>query len=149
MLLLRHHRSEYYPRPNASVAANQFSICDGQSVQLNANPGWRYKWLPAEGLSNDTIADPVASPTPEHYIRGKVYNEVITCCDTAQVKIVVWSKPKVNAGRISSTTNDRFSWKVLRQARVSVIYGRHLPGSTTRRTLHPRAIAPDRRLPTP
>lgn len=126
--------------PNASVAANQFSICDGQSVQLNANPGWRYKWLPAEGLSNDTIADPVASPTRNTTYVVKVYNEVITCYDTAQVKIVVWSKPKVNAGPDKFTYDQRPVFLEGTAAGTGLSYLWSPPAWLDNpRTLHPRA----------
>ncbi|MBW8049395.1 MAG: PKD domain-containing protein [Cytophagales bacterium] len=37
-------------------------ICQGESIQLNATGGTNYSWSPAIGLSNDTIADPLASP---------------------------------------------------------------------------------------
>lgn len=43
--------------------AKDTSICPGQTVQLNASPGFvHYSWTPAAGLSNDTIRNPVAAP---------------------------------------------------------------------------------------
>ena len=43
------------------------SICPGESAQLNASctgcwPGLQYRWFPAEGLSNATVLNPLASP---------------------------------------------------------------------------------------
>ena len=37
-------------------------VCLGETVQLSAAGGISYSWIPAEGLSNTTIPDPVASP---------------------------------------------------------------------------------------
>ncbi|MDX2003591.1 MAG: DUF2341 domain-containing protein [Chitinophagales bacterium] len=39
------------------------NICQGQSVQLTATGGNVFTWSPSTGLSNATIANPVASPT--------------------------------------------------------------------------------------
>lgn len=38
------------------------TICSGDSVQLNGTGGIGQVWIPATGLSNDTIGDPWASP---------------------------------------------------------------------------------------
>lgn len=48
--------------PTVSVTATQ-TICLGNFVNLNASGGFAYSWTPASGLSNPTIANPVASPT--------------------------------------------------------------------------------------
>ena len=39
------------------------SLCLGESVQLQVRGAETYEWLPATGLSNPTIPDPVAAPT--------------------------------------------------------------------------------------
>lgn len=47
-----------------NVSAGQdVSICAGGSVQLNATGASNYMWAPADGLSSDFIANPMASPT--------------------------------------------------------------------------------------
>ncbi len=47
-----------------NVSAGQdVSICAGGSVQLNASGASNYMWAPADGLSSDFIANPMASPT--------------------------------------------------------------------------------------
>jgi len=40
-------------------------ICTGESVQIGAEPedGLTYTWVPADGLSNPNIANPIASPS--------------------------------------------------------------------------------------
>jgi hypothetical protein len=47
----------------ASVVSN--AVCPGAATQLNATThnGATYSWLPATGLSNPSIANPVATPT--------------------------------------------------------------------------------------
>lgn len=87
--------------PIAYIAATSYTLCEGQSFQLNASSSSaisRYKWTPPDGLSNDTIANPVATPLKTTNYIVRVYNEAITCYDTASIKIVVWPKPKVSAG---------------------------------------------------
>jgi gliding motility-associated-like protein len=39
------------------------TICNGQTVQLNASGGNSYLWQPSTGLTNPAIANPVASPS--------------------------------------------------------------------------------------
>jgi hypothetical protein len=39
------------------------TYCNGNPVQLNATGGLSYSWSPATGLSNATIANPLASPS--------------------------------------------------------------------------------------
>ncbi|MCB0501625.1 MAG: gliding motility-associated C-terminal domain-containing protein [Bacteroidetes bacterium] len=45
--------------------ADTLTICEGESVQLNltANFGSSYTWTPGDFLNNNTIAQPIASPT--------------------------------------------------------------------------------------
>lgn len=38
-------------------------LCEGSSVQLQANGGYKYSWLPVTGLNDPTIKNPIASPT--------------------------------------------------------------------------------------
>lgn len=49
------------PLPVA-VAGPDTTICIGQSVQLTAGGGQTYVWMPAAGLSNPNIQNPVATP---------------------------------------------------------------------------------------
>jgi gliding motility-associated-like protein len=45
------------------VENEQYTISQGESVQLVASGGQKYLWSPPSGLSNNQIANPVASPT--------------------------------------------------------------------------------------
>jgi gliding motility-associated-like protein len=98
-----------YLGPAASVAFAEHAMCQGHSVQLSAivDPTLRYRWSPAEGLSNDTISNPVASPLETTTYIVKVFNETITCYDTASVKVIVWENPKVDAGPDKFTYNQK------------------------------------------
>lgn len=44
------------------AGADSVFICTGGFAQLNATGGFYYNWMPATGLSNDTIANPIATP---------------------------------------------------------------------------------------
>jgi hypothetical protein len=48
--------------PLATVGFDTGYICSSNSIQLTAGGGGAYKWLPAAGLSSDTVANPVAAP---------------------------------------------------------------------------------------
>jgi gliding motility-associated-like protein len=55
------------------------TVCYGDSVQLNATGGISYIWLPSTGLSNDTIPNPLASPsgTTTYVVYGTDINSCI------------------------------------------------------------------------
>jgi gliding motility-associated-like protein len=85
-----------YPAAHASISQD-VSICEGETVQLSASGGVRYKWTPAMGLSNDTIPNPFAKPKDSityQMILSNQYN----CFDTAIVRVNIWRKPVANAG---------------------------------------------------
>jgi len=76
------------PGPVAVVASSFDTVCNGQSVRLNASGGTRFQWRPATGLSDPAIADPIASPTT-----STVYTVIVTdqngCRDSADVSVTV------------------------------------------------------------
>ncbi|TKK68299.1 gliding motility-associated C-terminal domain-containing protein [Ilyomonas limi] len=82
--------------PVAAVS-NDVSICEGSSTQLQGSGGFIYQWIPATGLSNAAIANPVASPADSTNYTLIVTNEK-GCTDTAFTKVFVWKKPIANAG---------------------------------------------------
>lgn len=57
----------------AGNAANDTTICIGNSVQLEASGGSTYVWTPAATLSDPTVANPIATPS-----QTTTYNVVIT-----------------------------------------------------------------------
>ncbi len=45
------------------ISIAQYDICEGETIQLNtAYPGTGFQWSPATGLSDATVASPIAAP---------------------------------------------------------------------------------------
>jgi gliding motility-associated-like protein len=82
------------------TAGMDTSICPGQTVQLNSSPGFvHYQWTPAAGLSNDTIANPVAAPSV-----STAY--VVTGTNTGPELVV---NPDFSAGNIGFTSGQTYT----------------------------------------
>ncbi|MBS1775397.1 MAG: gliding motility-associated C-terminal domain-containing protein [Bacteroidetes bacterium] len=72
-------------------------ICQGESVQLQAHGGIAYSWQPKNELNNNSIANPIASPTSTTVY--SVYVKENDCfSDTLLQKIVVEPYPTINLG---------------------------------------------------
>ncbi|MEM6272239.1 MAG: PKD domain-containing protein [Bacteroidota bacterium] len=88
------------PTPVAEAGPEQ-DICAGDSVQLqgfgtDAGPNYTYQWTPAAGLSNNTIANPNASPA-----LTTIYTLVVesnNCFGSDSVTVNVRTIPTVDAG---------------------------------------------------
>lgn len=79
------------------VSAND-TICVGSQTQLFASGATTYLWNPVSGLSNGTIANPIANPTTTTQYRvigGDPYN---CFADTAYVSVAVGNYPTVDLG---------------------------------------------------
>ncbi len=85
-----------YPAANVAVSP-PVSICEGSSTTITGSGGTRYSWAPAKGLNNDTIPNPVASPTETTVYKLVIFNQY-GCFDTASVRVNVWKKPQADAG---------------------------------------------------
>jgi gliding motility-associated-like protein len=75
-----------------AFAGNDTLVIVGQPLQLNAEGGVNYEWMPSFGLSNPNIKNPIGLYGPEiDSIRYTVvvYNEA-GCTDTAFVKVTVF-----------------------------------------------------------
>ncbi len=83
------------PLPLAN-AGNDVSICQGDSIQLNATGGTIYNWLTSSGLSNANISNPIANPANNTSYIVNVTNG--QCSKTDTVLVTTLSKPTVNAG---------------------------------------------------
>lgn len=79
------------PKINPS-AGNDTLVVVGQPVQLNAEGGVRYEWIPATGLNNAFIKNPVGTYAAEiDSIRYTVLvYDNIDCVDSAFVKVTVF-----------------------------------------------------------
>ncbi|RYD56894.1 MAG: PKD domain-containing protein [Sphingobacteriales bacterium] len=84
------------PLPNVVVAGA--TICEGNSVTLNATGAVTYDWSPSNGLSCNNCANPIASPlvTTNYIITGTDMNG---CVASTQAKVTVNMIPVVNAGK--------------------------------------------------
>jgi gliding motility-associated-like protein len=85
-----------YPPLVASVDNENPTICEGTSTQLKANGGTIYKWLPAEGLDHDDIANPIANPTTTTEYSVSISNG--GCSTTRTVTVTVLDLPVADAG---------------------------------------------------
>ncbi len=71
------------------------AICMGSSITLNASGGTKYTWSPPATLNNDSIANPVASPTVTTTYTVMVSNRACSVKDSETV--VINSKPIIVA----------------------------------------------------
>ncbi len=83
----------------ASATPDTAVICTGETVQLMASGGSSYQWMPSSGLSNSSIANPVASPTASVTYTVTVSVSGGGCgSSTAAVPITVYPVSTINAG---------------------------------------------------
>ncbi|MDP4267422.1 MAG: PKD domain-containing protein, partial [Bacteroidota bacterium] len=85
------------PLPVA-FAGNDTGVCYGNSVPLLATGGNKYDWSPATGLSDITIANPVANPTTTTQYTVTVTDTITTCSATSNVTVVIYPLPIAFAG---------------------------------------------------
>jgi len=88
------------PLPQITVTSDTM-ICQNDSLQLNANGGNHFLWNPSEGLSNDTIANPIAFPqsTTKYFVTVTDSN---VCSSTDSVLISIFSLSSIDAGNDTS-----------------------------------------------
>jgi gliding motility-associated-like protein len=84
------------------VASNDTSICKNEAVQLNAAGGTTYLWSPVTGLSDPTIANPIANPavTTRYSVRSLVNG---SCMAKDSVLITINPLPVVLTNNATST----------------------------------------------
>ena len=83
-------------------ACDDKDICQGGNVELLVTNGATYQWSPATGLSNTTIANPVASPTTTTTYSVTV-RDASGCEGTDQVTVFVTPSDDANAGNDVTT----------------------------------------------
>ncbi|OFY87114.1 MAG: hypothetical protein A3F72_16540 [Bacteroidetes bacterium RIFCSPLOWO2_12_FULL_35_15] len=76
-------------------AGTDATICIGDSVQLNTIGGTQFTWTPGIGLSNTSIADPIASPSIS--TTYTITSSNLGCTGTDSVTVTV-GQINVNAG---------------------------------------------------
>jgi gliding motility-associated-like protein len=80
----------------ANTNITSATICENESVALEASGGSSYTWLPVDGLSNPDIANPIASPKQSTTYKVSVSNG--TCSVTKEITITVLKSASANAG---------------------------------------------------
>jgi gliding motility-associated-like protein len=66
------HHLTVHPKPIVQAQPKNSILCLGNSVAISASGGGSYLWLPATGLSNNTISNPVAAPVNSTQYRVQV-----------------------------------------------------------------------------
>lgn len=89
---------EVFPGTSVSVAP-AYPLCDGESEQLTATSpnAVQYQWTPPDGLSNASVANPLAKPLDSTQYKILVTNSY-GCKDSAYLQINVYHTPVANAG---------------------------------------------------
>ncbi|MGE0636438.1 MAG: PKD domain-containing protein [Bacteroidia bacterium] len=85
------------PLPIAD-AGGDVQICDGNSAQLLATGGVTYLWNPSTGLSDTTIANPIATPagTTTYVV---IVSDQIGCSSSDTVTVTINPLPPADAGQ--------------------------------------------------
>ncbi|MGI4728902.1 MAG: gliding motility-associated C-terminal domain-containing protein [Janthinobacterium lividum] len=84
-------------------AGADVSICQGSSTVLNASGGISYRWYPATGLSDTTVANPAANPLITTVYHVKITNQ-FGCINTDSVTITITKQPIADAGMDKKVT---------------------------------------------
>jgi len=80
----------------------------------------KYKWTPAEGLSNDTIANPTATINSTTEYTLTITNENgCTASDIVKINISAIDKPKIDFVSVSSATKNVINWTRITNQNVS------------------------------
>lgn len=87
-----------------NVPRSSYFICPGETVQLLATGGTEYSWSPAVGLSDSSIANPVASPPVSTLYTVTVRDGL--CLETFDVRVSVTSG-SLGWGRSDVVANPR------------------------------------------
>jgi len=85
-------------QPFAMQVVTTAEACLGKPVTLSASGASNYQWVPAQGLSGSTIANPIANITTSTSYRV-VGSDAFGCFrDSANVQVTIHPLPQVNAG---------------------------------------------------
>lgn len=92
--------------PMADAGVDSVAICQGGGILIGtpAVPGVNYAWLPTTGLSDPTIAQPIASPASTTTYQLITSIDGIGCYAVDEIKVEVspTNAPSVNAGNNQS-----------------------------------------------
>ena len=92
------HNIVIHPLP-AVTTSGDVTICPFSSTQISATGGGTYLWTPSTGLSDSSIANPIATPPPPNSI---VYTVTVTspfqCTSQGSLRVSFFPVPHANAG---------------------------------------------------
>ncbi len=89
------------------------TICPGEEIQLESGGGVSYSWSPAEGLSDPTIANPIASPTETTLYTVEIiddcgipfFDDVLVTVDNDQFTVNIGSDPNETTVPVGTELN--------------------------------------------
>ncbi len=100
-------------------AGEDIVLCSGSSVQLSASGAEKYLWLPADGLDNANISNPIANPqkTTTYIVKGIS----VKCFGEDTITVIVNDKPIIaisadtticegNVVQLSASGADEYIW---------------------------------------
>lgn len=135
---------QVYPLPQLSTNPDSALICPSQNVNIQSSGASQYNWSPTFGLSNPTIANPIASPstTTTYYLtasdmnncssQDSVYIEVLTCCGAlAQIEAsdttICVNESIIFTNQSISGNNPNWEWNFGANATPSSFNGQNPP----------------------
>ena len=86
------------PLPTLSTS-NDTTICEGDTIQIEAFGGNLYSWINTNSISNGNISNPQVWPASTTTFKV-LASDTNTCLDTAEITITVNPKPTIDAGMI-------------------------------------------------
>jgi gliding motility-associated-like protein len=117
------------PPPNVRTGVDE-DLCPGERATLQASGAANYSWAPATGLSNPSVATPVAQPsaTTEYVVTGWDMAGCVST-DTVVVKVIpppVFAVSPVQSGkcegdavRLTASGADNYEWFTSTQPSLS------------------------------
>jgi gliding motility-associated-like protein len=84
------------PLPELKIT-NEYKLCEGDSIRLNAEGEGEFHWEPEEGLSRNDVPDPLVWPSNTTNYTVRLTNQH-QCTNTAKTTVKVYQKPRAYAG---------------------------------------------------
>lgn len=104
------------------ASIEDYEICEGNDVklELDADGDYTYKWSPNNGLSDNTIQQPTASPIEDITYSVFIETKLKTCSATKETKVTVHPKPVITSieetdvRQITAVADDQTQWPTFR-----------------------------------
>lgn len=96
--------------PEMIIETDKETLSPGESTRLYVSGAFTYVWEPAEGLSDPTASDPIASPerTTTYTVTG---TDDIGCTSTAEITITVDNQLSVSPPKLFLPTSEEY-WNI-------------------------------------